>query len=71
MATVTKLPIAFAETMASVLETSNVEALAPQEVSTHIGMCVYLQGLFFLLGVFIMVQFVIAAQRVEPFTASD
>ena len=32
---------------------------------------VYLQGLFFLLGVFIMVQFVIAAQRVEPFTASD
>jgi hypothetical protein len=32
---------------------------------------VYLQGLFFLIGVAIMIQFVLAAQRVEPFTSSE
>ena len=30
-----------------------------------------LQGIFFVLGVFVMVQFVRGAQRVEPFTARD
>jgi len=32
---------------------------------------VYLQAVFFLIGVFIMVQFVLAARKIEPFTSSD
>ncbi len=32
---------------------------------------VYLQAVFFVIGVFIMVQFVLAARRIEPFTSSD
>jgi hypothetical protein len=32
---------------------------------------VYLQAIFFLVGVFIMVQFVLAARRIEPFTTGD
>lgn len=30
-----------------------------------------LQGIFFLLGLFVMVKFVLNAKRVEPFTAAD
>ena len=30
-----------------------------------------LQGLFFLLGMFVMVQFVRGSMRIEPFTARD
>jgi hypothetical protein len=30
-----------------------------------------LDGLFVLCGIFVMVQFVLAARRVEPFTAAD
>ena len=49
MATATMLPdlaVGFAETMANTFETGRVEELTPEEVSTAIRMCVFLQDLF-------------------------
>jgi hypothetical protein len=49
MATATMLPdlaVGFAETMVSTFETRRVEELTPEEISTAIRMCVFLQDLF-------------------------